>query len=113
MIVEFSTETLFFCEFLILGQPYENAALQRSAMCAELDHIPLRRINGMNHAACQKRMLLMTFPGAEMAVYTIAINILLHWSKEGFRFVCCVRIVNRFLVLNPRMKIVQTIVKNY
>ena len=31
-----------------------------------------------------------------MAVDTVAINILLRWSKEGFRFVCCVRIVNRY-----------------
>jgi len=33
--------------------------------------------------------------GAEMTVNTVAINILLRWSKEGFCFMCCVRIVNR------------------
>ena len=71
-------------ECYVYRKRYTTFSHSSGVLCVE-NHIPLRQINGMN--------VLMTFPGAEMSVHHVAINILLRWSKEGFHFVCRVLIL--------------------
>ena len=52
--------------------------------------------NGMAYsrtpAECYVSEVTDRSAGADMSVHNVAINILLRWSKESFRFVCCVLI---------------------
>ncbi len=60
----------------------ENAALQRSAMFIENGIPTFLHSSGVLCASPTYRSA-----GAEVSVCNVAINILLRWSKEGFRYV--------------------------
>ena len=85
--VESFNRTSIFLRVSHIREPGENAALQRSAMFIENVIPTFLHSRGVLCAAPTYRSA-----GAGMLVGNVAINILLRWSKEGFRFVRCVLI---------------------